>query len=42
MVHDLISLARRGVEGRRDCLLTVCVVGRDVEEFPSSAGGPAS
>jgi hypothetical protein len=40
IIHDLFPLARRGVEGRHDCLLAVHVVGRDVEEFPSGSGGP--
>jgi hypothetical protein len=38
MVHDLFPLAFRGVESRHDCLLTVNVVARDVEELPSSSG----
>jgi hypothetical protein len=38
--QDLLPLALRGVEGRRDRFLTVCVVGRDVEDFSSSSGSP--
>jgi hypothetical protein len=34
VVHDLLPLAMRGVEHRRDRLLAVCVVARDVEELP--------
>jgi hypothetical protein len=39
VVYDLFPLALMGVEGRRDRLLAVRVVGRDVEEFPSGSGG---
>jgi hypothetical protein len=34
VVHDLLPLAMRGVEHRRDRLLAVRVVARDVEELP--------
>jgi hypothetical protein len=33
MVHDLLSLALRGVERRRDCFLAVRMVDHDVEEL---------
>jgi hypothetical protein len=39
-VHDLLALALRGVQGRRYRFLTVCVVGRDLEELPSGSGSP--
>jgi hypothetical protein len=37
---NCLPLALRVVEGRRDRLLIVRVIGHDVEEFPSSSGGP--
>jgi hypothetical protein len=39
MVHDLLPLALSGgVECRRDRLLAVCMVARDVEELPRGSG----
>jgi hypothetical protein len=37
VVHDLLSLALRGVKRRGDRFLAVGVVARDVEEFASRA-----
>jgi hypothetical protein len=41
MVCNLLPLAMRGVESRRDHLLTIRMVSRNIEEFPSSSGSSA-